>query len=108
MPPRPSEPAIALRALGPGESEAIRLALQLRGFVEFQSPLLLMDDKAGRRAADRLGLRVTGVIGILLHAKQDGHITEVGPLLQTMRENGYWLSERAIREAMKLAGEVLS
>jgi predicted nucleic acid-binding protein len=48
------------RDLDRGEAESIALALQLN------ADLVLLDEKEGRHAARRLGLRVIGVVGILL------------------------------------------
>jgi predicted nucleic acid-binding protein len=49
----------SLSGLDPGEKEAILLASSL------DAELLLIDDRKGMIAAQRLGLRVTGTIGIL-------------------------------------------
>lgn len=51
------------RDLDRGEAEAIALALEMK------ADILLIDEKEGRRAAERLGLRVTGVVGLLVEAK---------------------------------------
>ncbi len=57
----------SLRAeLDAGESEAIVLAQQL------QASLLLMDERLGRQTAIRLGLVVTGLLGILAEARNRG------------------------------------
>jgi predicted nucleic acid-binding protein len=61
------------RDLDQGESEAIVLALQLGADVT------LMDEYEGRRAAQRLGLAVIGVIGVLLEAKHRGLVPQVHP-----------------------------
>ena len=50
--------------LDPGEAEAIALVLEL------SADLILLDERDGRSVAERAGLRVTGVIGVLLRAKR--------------------------------------
>lgn len=84
--------------LGAGEQQAICLAVETRA-------LLLMDDRAGRKAAGQLGIAVTGVVGILLKARQNGHIPMVGTVLENIRRNGYWLSDAVVESAIRLAGE---
>lgn len=56
------------RDLDQGEAETIALAL------EIQADLVLLDEREGRRAAQRFGLRALGVVGILLDAKSHGAI----------------------------------
>jgi uncharacterized protein len=51
------------RELDKGEAEAIALALQKK------AEWALLDEKEGRRVAKMLGLRITGVLGILLRAR---------------------------------------
>jgi uncharacterized protein len=87
--------------LDPGEAETIALA------VEVQPPFVLMDEKEGRRAAQRLGLKTVGVVGVLLEAKARGLIAEVGPLLERLRQDaGFFLSDRVIHDARAFCGEV--
>ena len=58
-----------------GESEAILLSQQL------QADLLLIDERRGRAEAQRLGIRITGLLGILVEAKRKGLILSVEPLM---------------------------
>lgn len=57
-----------LQSLDPGERNAILLAHQQR------ADIVLLDDKAGREAAQRSGLRVTGTLGLLEQAARRGHL----------------------------------
>jgi len=86
--------------LGEGEKQSIFLASTLKKEV-----LLLIDDRAGRQAADNLNISKIGLVGILLLAKKKGLIDNVGTLLQELRTAGYWLSDEVITVARKLAEE---
>jgi predicted nucleic acid-binding protein len=54
--------------LGPGEAEAITLALELR------ADKLLVDDRGARKAAAGFGLTVVGTLAVLAEAGQAGRI----------------------------------
>lgn len=86
--------------LDPGESEAIALA------VEINADLLLMDERLGRTAALRSGLKVTGVLGILIAAKRNNLIQNVKPLLDDLIENvGFWVDGQLYAEVLQTVGE---
>jgi len=88
------------RDLDRGEAESIALALELN------ADLILLDEKEGRHAAQRLGLRPVGVVGILLEAKAMGAIGELRPQLDALRHTaGFYLSQSVYRAALELAGE---
>src|SRR5215831_2251584 len=91
---------IATASLDDGEREVIVLGASLQ-----EDVVLVMDDQAGRRVAKELGLPVVGSAGLLLLAKQKGLITEVHPLLETLRQQGYWLSDAVLAKVRGLAGE---
>ncbi|MBW4527236.1 MAG: DUF3368 domain-containing protein [Phormidium tanganyikae FI6-MK23] len=61
-----------------GEAEAIALA------VEVKAARLLIDERLGRQAATDLGLKNTGVLGILLSAKRRNLIAEVKPIMDDL------------------------
>jgi len=86
--------------LGEGEKQSIFLASTLKKEV-----LLLIDDRAGRQAADNLKISKIGLVGILLLAKKRGLIGNVGSLLEELRAAGYWLSDQVIAVARKIAEE---
>ena len=88
------------RDLDRGEAETIALALELN------ADLVLLDEREGRHAAQRLELRVTGVVGILLEAKSQGIIGAVLPHLDALRHKaGFYLSEPVYQAALAAAGE---
>lgn len=50
-------------------------------------------------------LSVTGTGGILLTAKRAGLLTLIRPLMQGMKANGYFLSDRLVEGICQAAGE---
>ena len=83
-----------------GEAESIALALELG------ADLVLLDEREGRRHAQRLGLKVLGVVGILLAGKSRDLLPEVRPHLDALREvAGFHLSSSLCQMALELAGE---
>ena len=87
------------RDLDRGEAETIALAL------EMQADLVLMDEREGRHAAQRLGLRTVGVVGILLDAKQQGLLPAVRPAFDALRAAGFYLGDPVYRKGLELARE---
>ena len=97
-PDLPAEVMIESAQLGVGEQQAIALAYE-------KHSLLIIDERAGREAARRLGMSITGSIGVLISAKEKNLISAVGPLLKEIRDQGYWLSDELLAVAIQLAGE---
>lgn len=79
-----------------GEAEAISLA------VEVEATRLLIDERLGRQAATDLGIKITGVLGILLLAKRQGLIMAVKPIMDDL------ISQASFRISNPLYKEVLS
>ena len=85
--------------LGAGEAEAIVLAL------EKQSPLLL-DERDARKYAKTLKLPVLGTVGILIWARQNGLITSLKDVLNTLQNEGkFRLAANVYRQALLTVGE---
>lgn len=91
----------ALQAqLHQGESEAIAMAIALN------ADWLLIDEELGRKVAAAYGLKFTGILGVLIEAKQKGLISAVKPILDdliTIAE--FWVSDRLYDRVLQAAGE---
>ena len=89
------------KELDPGEAEAIALA------VELKADRLLIDERLGRSTALRLGLKITGVLGILVAAKHNNLIQEVKPLLDILIDRvGFWIDEQLYTEVLQAVDEL--
>ncbi len=90
-----------LEQLDIGEAASIVVALQLH------ADLLLMDERKGRRAASALGIKITGLLGIFLRAKEKGLIASVGAVIDELAsQTNFRVSTRVIEEALRLSGEM--
>ncbi|MBI2302442.1 MAG: DUF3368 domain-containing protein [Armatimonadetes bacterium] len=65
----------------------------------------MVDEPAARSAAQRAGLRVIGVVGVLLAARQAGYVPSVRPLLDQLLAAGMRLSQGLYDQAVREAGE---
>ena len=73
--------------LGPGEAEAIVLAR------ETGADFVLMDERLGRSAARNLGLKVVGLIGVLIEARKQGLLPDAVETMERLsNEAGFWIS----------------
>lgn len=88
-----------LSDLDRGEAEAIVLAQELG------ADLVIIDERLARKHARRLGLKLTGTLGILLEAKKRGYISTIKPLVEKLVHGGIRLGDDVIKESLRLAGE---
>ena len=83
-----------------GEAEAIVLA------VELKPDLFLLDERKGRVVASRLGIKFTGVLGILIEAKRSGLIAKVKPIMDVLIEQvGFRVSIKLYQQVLQVANE---
>ena len=88
------------RDLDDGESEVIALA------VEQRADLVLLDESDARRTADIYGLSKTGIIGLLIRARQEGRIESLkAELDRLLHQGGFWIEERLYNRALDAVGE---
>lgn len=85
--------------LGPGEAEVIALGLEHPG------SMLILDDQLARRMAALNRLRYTGTVGVLVKAKQAGHLEAVRPVVESLRAVGQWLDDELVAMVLAQAGE---
>jgi predicted nucleic acid-binding protein len=93
-----SEISETIKGLDEGERQSIHLAAAFK-----KDALLLIDDRAGRQAAEELGINKTGLVGILILAKQKGYVDNISSLIEQLRFAGYWLSDEILAVARKIA-----
>jgi predicted nucleic acid-binding protein len=82
-----------------GESEAIVLAKNIN------ADLIIIDERKARRIAKDVGLKVTGTLGILVEAKQQGLIKELKSLLDELMDNNIRISRKLYMEILNLVEE---
>jgi predicted nucleic acid-binding protein len=85
--------------LGPGEAQVLALAL------ENPNSLVILDDRLAREIAKVANIQITGTAGILLKAKQEGHIKLVKPFLDKLIQLDFRLSNDLINTILRLANE---
>ncbi len=96
---------VPLIGLDPGETQALLQACTL--LQQGQSPLLLMDERAGRAAAAELGLPCVGTAAVIAMAKQTGLIPSAAVVLEALFQTDFRLSKTVIHAVSKSVGETL-
>ena len=87
---------ILKRELDAGEAEAIALALETR------AQWVLLDESEARRIAKDLGLKVTGVLGILLRACRKKRISSLRKEMDRLREKaGFYIADHLFEDLLK-------
>lgn len=87
------------QVLDKGEASALTLAM------EKKNSTIILDDLRARRVAKSLNLKITGTLGVLVKAKQDGVIDKVKPLIDELRKTDFRASENVIKKILEVCGE---
>jgi predicted nucleic acid-binding protein len=86
--------------LDEGEAEAIALASELK------ADLLLLDERRGYQVPSRYGLRVKGVLGVLIAAKSRRLIPAVKPVMDDLIGiAGFWVTEQLYNRVLQMVSE---
>ncbi len=96
---QPIGPQILRASLGPGESEAISLALEVG--VQW----IILDDRPARRLAQALGLPVIGTLGVLLASKRRGFLSTIQPCIDALVSHGFRIAPDLYEHVLHDAGE---
>lgn len=84
--------------LDEGEAEALA--------TELEADLLLVDERKARAVADHLGLKFTGLLGVLVEAKYKEHIANIKPLLNLLiSQAGFWIAPTLYEYILETVGE---
>jgi hypothetical protein len=87
---------ILKRELDVGEAEAIALAL------ETSAQWVVLDESEARRIAKNLGLKVTGVLGILLRACRQKQIPSLRTEMERLREKaGFYIADHLFEDLLE-------
>jgi predicted nucleic acid-binding protein len=87
------------KKVDPGEASIMALAQ------EKNEGLVSLDDRKARKVALDLGLTITGTLGIIYKAKQEGHLSTVKETLKHLKEVHFRISENVEHEILRMAGE---
>jgi hypothetical protein len=83
-----------------GEAEALALALERR------ADLTLLDDGGARKRAAEAGLRISGVLGILLRARRNGQVPSLREEIRRLRKEARFFVARPLEgELIAAAGD---
>ncbi|HBL13266.1 MAG TPA: DUF3368 domain-containing protein [Cyanobacteria bacterium UBA11162] len=84
------------QTLDRGEAEAIALAIELK------ADWTLLDEREGRKVAKSLGLKVTGILGVLLRAKQVGELESLQPVLdELINKAGFRIAPQLLTQVLR-------
>lgn len=85
--------------LDAGEATSIALAS------EYEDSLLIIDEIKGRKAAKEMGIPVTGSLGVLIAAKNKGHLKAVKPIIDKIQKTNFRISKELIDRVLEKVNE---
>jgi predicted nucleic acid-binding protein len=97
--PGPIPPNVAAFGLGAGETAVLAYALANSGSG------VIVDDQAARNVAAVLGIPSQGTLGVVVAAKMQGFIVAARPVVEQLRQQGMYLSDQVMNQALAKVGE---
>ena len=88
-----------LNDLDLGEAESIVLAL------EEEADYLIIDEYLGRKIAHSMDIKVVGILGILIFAKQQGLVSEIRSSIELLLSIGFRLNKELINSILTALNE---
>jgi predicted nucleic acid-binding protein len=85
--------------LDEGEAEAIALTL------EVSANYLIIDEAKGRAIAEKMGIKIIGLLGTLVKAKQQGLLLEIKPIMEHLATLGFRIRPSLFNQILKIVGE---
>ena len=73
--------------------------------LEHPGSRVILDDRLARRIAILNKLSLTGTVGLLLKAKQNGHLSHIRPVIADLRQAGLWPDDALVKLILAEAGE---
>ena len=74
--------------------------------MQVKAEWMLLDERDGRRIAKQFGLRVTGVLGILLQARREGRLSSLQEAMEQLREKaGFHIRGELFADLVRKSGE---
>jgi predicted nucleic acid-binding protein len=90
---------VSALGLGDGESGVLAHALANPGSG------VIVDDQGARHAAAAMGLSLLGTLGVVVFAKTHGFIPAARPVVEQVRQNGMYLTDQLMNNALSQIGE---
>ncbi len=97
---QPIGPLILATSLGPGESAALSLGM------EVDAGRVILDERAARRCAQSLEMPVIGTLGILAAARRRELIPAIRPLLDELLKHDFRVATALFERVLRDAGEL--
>lgn len=83
-----------------GEASALALALEIPGST------VILDDYPARKVVVKLGLDLTGTLGVIIKAKLKGVILSIEPILAKIKQTNFRITKEVELEALREADEI--